>query len=95
MKFYKNKATKYHPSLEVSNDEKTWKNMFLTHHPTKTGRYIKLKNNPNPKDHSDSYIEKHLRNDPIRTRGQLLKKYRLTEEDLQQIEDFLRRNKKS
>ena len=34
-------------------------------------------------------IYKNSRNDPIRTRGDLLKKYRLTEDDLKQIEDFL------
>ena len=65
MKFYKNKKTKYHPSLEVSSDEKTWKNMFLTHRPTKTGRYIRLKHNPNPNDDAESFLEKHVRTDPI------------------------------
>ena len=40
MKIYKNKATKYHPSIEVSSNEKTWDNLELTQSPTKNNRYI-------------------------------------------------------
>lgn len=97
-KFYKNRRTKMHPSVQISENGKTWKNMEMTSHPTKKGRYITLKENPGPDKNKQSYIRKYLRNDPIRTRGELLEKYHLSEEDLIEIEDFLfkhLKNKKS
>lgn len=94
-KFYKNKKTKYHPSLELSNDGKTWKNLELTSSPTKNGKYIKLRNNPSPNSSKESYIRKYVREDPIRTRGDILKKYKLSNYDLKQIEKWLNdKNKK-
>ena len=93
-KFYKNKRTKNHPSLEISSDNSTWKNMEVTSSPTKKNRYIELKNNPNPKRKDKAYVRKYIRNDPIRTRGQLLEKFNLSEEDLQEIESYIL-NKKS
>lgn len=95
MKIYKNKATKYHPSIEVNSDEKTWDNLELTHNPTKNNRYIELKQNPNKNNPKKAYVRKYLRKDPIRTRGELLSKFNLSEEDLKQIEEFLKRHKKS
>ena len=97
-KFYLNKITRNHPSLEVSSDGKRWKNMAMTSHPTKKGRYISLKKNPDEKKNTKAYIQKYVRDDPIRSRGDLLKKYNLSEEDLQEIETFLaqhNKNKKS
>ena len=94
MKFYKNKATKYHPSIEIESNKKEWKNLEMTQSPTKKNRYIMLEKNPNPSSDKKAYVRKYIRNDPIRTRGELLAKYKLTEEDLKQIEDFLL-NKKS
>ena len=43
----------------------------------------------------DAFIRKYVRNDSIKTRGQLLAKYHLSEEDLKEIEEFLINNKKS
>lgn len=94
-KLYKNRRTKYHPAIEISNDNKTWKNLEVTKRPTKHGRYIELKDNPNPDQTDKAYVRKFVRNDPIRTRGQLLKKYRITERDLIEIEKFIKKNKKS
>ena len=96
-KFYRNKVTKNHPSLELSSNNTKWENMELTTHPTKKGRYISLKENPGPDKDRPSFVRKYVRNDPIRTRGQLLDRFHLSEEDLQQIEEFLRQhyNKKS
>lgn len=91
--FYKNKRTKYHPSLEISNDGKIWNNLELTDSPTKNGKYIKLKDNPNPNSSGPSYIRKYVRKDPIRTRGDILKKYKLSEYDLKQIEKWLKNRK--
>ena len=93
-KFYKNKRTKYHPSIEVASNKRRWKNLEVTSSPTATGRYIELKQNPNGSD-KKAYVRKYVRNDPIQTRGQLLKKYNLSEEDLIEIEEFLESNKKS
>ena len=93
-KIYKNKATKYHPSIEITSNAKIWKNMPVTHKPTKKKRYIELKDNINPNDKQrKSYVQKNVREDPIRTRGQLLKKYHLSNEDLHQIEEFLKNKK--
>ena len=78
-----------HPSLQISENGKSWKNMEMTSHPAKNGRYIPLKQNPGPNKEKQSYIRKYLRNDPIRTRGELLEKYNLSEEDLIEIEHFL------
>lgn len=93
MKIYRNRKAKNHPSIEVSNDISTWKNMVMTHQPAKKKRYILLKHNPNADDISKSYVEKRVRNDPIKTRGELLKKYNLSIEDLNQIEEFLKNKK--
>ena len=93
-KFYKNKRTRYHPSIEIDSDEKTWKNLEVTSSPTSTGRYIELKSNPSGSE-KKPFVRKFLRRDSIKTRGQLLKKYHLSEEDLIEIEKFLLKNKKS
>ena len=88
-KFYRNKKTRNHPSIELSSNEKTWRNMELTSHPTKKGRYIELKNNPGSDKTKKSFIRKYVRHDPIRTHGELLEFFNLSEEDLKQIEEFL------
>ena len=93
-RFYKNKRTKYHPSLEIESNKEKWKNMELTSSPTHSGRYIKLRHNPSG-NKKDAFIRKYVRNDSIKTRGQLLAKYHLSEEDLKEIEEFLINNKKS
>ncbi len=69
--------------------------MELTSSPTSLGRYIHLKTNPNPQKQKDAYIRKYVRNDPIKTRGDLLKKYNLSEDDLAEIEKYLLEHKKS
>ena len=94
IKFYKNKATNYHPSLEISNDGKYWKNLELTDSPTKTGRYIRLDDNPNGTT-NPAYIRKYLRNDPIRTRGDLLPKYKLSSRDKLKIMEYLHNREKN
>ena len=68
--------------------------MEMTSSPTHSGRYIELKHNPNGSD-KKAYVRKYVRNDSIKTRGQLLKKYHLSEEDLREIEHYLSKNKKS
>ena len=35
MKIYRNRKAKNHPSIEVSNDISTWKNMVMTHQPAR------------------------------------------------------------
>lgn len=95
MKIFKNKSTRYHPIIEVKSDNKTWDNLELTQSPIKKNRYIELKENPNKNNPRKAYVRKYLRKDPIRTRGELLSKFRLSEDDLKQIEEFLERHKKS
>ena len=41
-KFYKNKRTKYHPSIQIDFDKFTWKNMELTSSPSKNGDILNL-----------------------------------------------------
>ena len=94
-KFYKNSKTRFHPSLEVSSNEFEWQNMELTSSPTKDGRYIELKENPNENWKTKSYLRKYIRKDPICTRKQLLRKYKLSEEDIKEIEKYILNNKKS
>ena len=93
-KFYKNKRTKYHPSIEIDSNKTNWRNLEVTSSPTQSGRYIRLKHNPSGGDKT-AYVRKYVRNDSIKTRGQLLEKYHLSEEDLNEIEAFLLNNKKS
>ncbi|MBR0439932.1 MAG: hypothetical protein IJK27_04200 [Bacilli bacterium] len=93
-RFFRNRKTRNHPSIEVDSNKTTWLNLEITSSPTKKNRYIELKVNPDPKRNDKSYVRKYLRKDPIKTRGQLLKKFNLSEEDLLEIETFLK-NKKS
>ena len=90
-KFYKNKRTRFHPSIEIESNTVIWKNLEVTSNPTKSGRYIELKKNPsgNPKK---AFVRKYIRKDSIKTRGELLKKYNLSEEDLVEIEKFILEN---
>ena len=92
-KFFRNKKTKNHPSIQIDANDKEWKNMELTSSPTKKNRYLRLKTNPNPKRTDNAYIRKYIRNDPIRTRGQLLAKFHLSEDDLAEIERYILSNK--
>lgn len=93
-KFFKNRKTRNHPSIEVDSNGTIWINLEVTSSPTKKNRYIELKVNPNPKRNDKAYVRKYLRKDPIKTRGQLLKKFNLSEDDLIEIENYLN-NKKS
>ena len=73
-KLYKNRITKNHPSIEVDSNGTIWINLEVTSSPTKNNRYIELKVNPNPNREDKAFVRKYLRHDPIKTRGQLLKK---------------------
>ena len=91
-KIFKNKRTRFHPSVEIESDKKNWKNLEITDSPTEHGRYIKLDTNPNPKSDKPAYVRKYIRNDPIRTRGELMKKYSLSENDMKKIEEYVYQN---
>ena len=93
-KFYKNRKTKNHPSIEIDSNEKFWTNLEITSRPTKKNRYIQLEVNPNLKRKDKAYVRKYLRKDPIKARGQKLEKYVLSPKDVIQIEIYLK-NKKS
>ena len=89
-KIYKNKKTKYHPSIEISVlEDGTWENIEITSSPTKTGNYEVLDVNPNPNSNSKSYFRKYLRKDKIRHRGEQLKKYQLVVSDEIKIDVFV------
>ena len=89
-KIYKNKRTKYHPSIEISVlEDGTWENIEITSSPTVTGNYQVFDVNPNPNSNKKSYFRKYLRKDKIRHRGEELKKYRLVVSDQIKIDVFV------
>ena len=92
-KFYKNKKTRNHPSIQIDANNEVWENMEVTSSPTEKNRYLELKKNPNPKRSSKAFVRKYIRKDPIRTRGLLLEKFNLSEEDLEEIEEYVLNNK--
>ena len=89
----KHEITQALKSIRIMKFVRIWR-LHLT--PQKKNRYIELKKNPNPKRSDKAYVRKYIRKDPIRTRGQLLKKFNLSEEDLKEIEEYIlnNRNKK-
>jgi|GEM_PF-1838576 len=94
-KFYRNRKTRNHPSIEIESSDKSWKNLEMTSSPTKSGKYIELQKNPDPLRNGKAYVRKYVRNDPIRTRGDLLRRYSLSEKDLKEIEKFLKNHRKN
>lgn len=79
--------------MEISNDGKYWKNLEFTSSPTKNGKYIPLDDNPSGNS-KKGFLRKYLRNDPVRTRGDLLPKYKLSDRDKKKVNNYLK-NKKS
>lgn len=89
-KIYKNKRTKYHPSIEISVlEDGTWENIEITSSPTEKGNYEVFDVNPNPKSNKKSYFRRYLRKDKIRHRGKELKKYQLVFSDEIKIDVFV------
>ena len=89
-KIYKNKRTKYHPSIEITVlEDGTWENIEITTSPTSNGNYVELDANPNPNSNKKSYFRKYLRKDRIRHKGEELKKYRLVLSDENKIDLFI------
>ena len=89
-KIFKNKRTKYHPSIEIAVlEDGTWENIEITSSPTATGNYEEFEVNPNPKSGKKSYFRKYLRKDKIRHKGEELKKYRLVVSDEIKIDVFV------
>jgi hypothetical protein len=93
-KMFKNKRTKYHPSVEIKvREDGTWENIEITDSPTKDGNYEALDVNPNPKSIKKSYFRKYLRKDKLRHRGKELKKYRLVLSDELKIDIYVSKRK--
>lgn len=89
-KFYKNKRTKYHPSIEISVlEDGTWENIEITDSPTLNGNYECFDVNPNPNSSAKSFFRKYLRKDKLRHRGEELKKYRLVVSDEIKIDVYV------
>lgn len=89
-RIFKNKKTRYHPSIEISVlEDGTWENIEITSSPTKTGKYEVFDVNPNPKSDKPSFFRKYLRKDKIRHRGKELKKYQLVVSDEIKIDVFV------
>ena len=89
-KIYKNKRTKYHPSIEISVlEDGTWENIEITSSPTETGNYEVFDVNPNPNSNKKSYFRRYLLKDKLRHRGEELKKYQLVISDEIKIDVFV------
>ena len=89
-KLFKNKRTKYHPSIEIAIlDDGTWENIEITDSLKEKGSYEKLNVNPNPNSNKQSYFRKCLRRDKIRHRGEELKKYCLDISDEIKIDIYV------
>lgn len=94
-RFYKNRRQKFHPSYELSSDDQKWHNMTLTHNPNKKESYIELDKNPNPNDSRKAFLRKYVSHDPIKTRGEEVKSYHLSEADQIKIDRYLREREES
>ena len=89
-RIYKNKRTKYHPSIEIAVlEDGTWENIEITSSPTATGNYEEFEVNPNPNSDKKSYFRKYLRKDRVRHKGEELKKYQLVVSDEIKIDVFV------
>ena len=89
-KFYKNKRTKYHPSIQIDVlEDGTWENIEITDSPTATGNYEEFDVNPNPNSEKKSFFRKYLRRDKLRHRGEELKKYCLVVSDEIKIDVYV------
>lgn len=94
-KIFKNKRTKFHPSIQIDIlEDGTWENIEITDSPTKNGKYVAFDVNPNPNSDKKSYFRKYLRKDKLKHRGEELKKYRLVVSDKIKIDVFVSLNRK-
>ena len=96
-KIFKNKRTRYHPSIFISiTVEKTWQNIEITSSPTKTGKYEKLIKNPNPNTpNKDAWFRKYIRSDPLWAIGEEYTNYELCDEDETKIDLFIKQHEKN
>ena len=96
-KIFKNKRTRYHPSIFISiTVEKTWQNIEITSSPTKTGKYEKLIKNPNPNTpNKDAWFRKYIRIDPLWAIGEEYTNYELCDEDEAKIDLFIKQHEKN
>lgn len=96
-KIYKNKRTKFHPSIDIRiTFDKKWENIEITSHPSKNGKYIKLTVNPNKNwKNKDAWFRKYVRKDPISAKGDEFKNYELSPEDENKVDNFLLEKKKA
>ena len=89
-KIYKNKRTKYHPSIHVCiNVDGKWENIEITSSPRNESEYEKFDANPNPNWRKrESWFRKYVRKDPISVRGKEYKNYRIIKSDEDKIDIF-------
>lgn len=103
--FYVDKVTtsynnkKQHVSWQFSADDKTWTRIGpLTHKKKKGQRYFKLRTNPDPLDSEPSYLRKYVLSSSLGTRGKYVSNYKLSNDDYNDIMDYINRkqsNKKT
>jgi hypothetical protein len=96
-KIFKNKRTKFHPSIDIRiSIDKKWENIEITSHPVRGKKYIKFSKNPNKNwKNRDAYFRKYIRKDPISAKGEEFKNYELSQEDECKVDEFLAEKKKA
>ncbi len=87
-KIYRNRKILNHPSIENSSNEKVWKNMPLTPSPNNKHNYKPLNDSLYKGQKKKSYVQKNVRQDPLRTRGKQIKKFQLSKRDEKLIDNL-------
>lgn len=92
-KIYFNKKTR-HPSISLSGrDKKIWENMEMTHHPSKSSKYIVVIC-ISPNGLSKSYVRKYIRKDRKGVKGKLHKNTKLKRDSELEVQNYLKKHKK-
>ena len=84
-----------HPHIVVGGNRTSFKSIGITHS-KKHGRRnnIKLKNNPNPKDPRQAYANKQVIQDFKFKYSKAFKNYKLSNEDIDELIEFLNKKKR-
>ena len=84
-----------HPHLIVGANRTSFKSMRITHSKKHSKRNnLKLHNNPNPDDKTQSYLRKEIIEDFKFRYSKAFKNYQLSNEDIEELKRFLDEKKK-
>ena len=92
-KIYKNRRTRYHPSIQISEDDKYRENFHITHHLNRN-TFVKLPEKLNSKDIDDNYISKKLYKEKLHYRGSEMSGYKISSSNERFIDDLIKNSRK-